>query len=152
MVPARPLRLPATQLLAAAAGHAAAGGEEWCAAQFWLGVLTAGSDVTIEFRPLHARPGTRWPGARRCRCWPARWPGARETLANLGRLPEAAEEARRALAMARELGDRLGEADALFWLGAAAHYAGDYRRGCVAWLRQAQRIDRAALPGCASPG
>ena len=48
--------------------------------------------------------------------------------------------------MARELGDRPGEAYALLWLGTAAHYAGDCH-GCVAWLRQAQRIDRAAIPG-----
>jgi hypothetical protein len=41
-------------------------------------------------------------------------------LANLGRFPEAAEEASWALAMARELGDRPGEAHALFWLGMTA--------------------------------
>src|SRR5215471_5636411 len=67
-------------------------------------------------------------------------------LANLGRVPEAAEEGRHALALARELGDPAGEAYALYWLAIAAGYVGSYR-DAEAWLRQAQRIDQAALPG-----
>ena len=45
---------PGYRLLAVAAEHAAAGGEVWCAAQFWLGVLTAGWDVTTSFSHLTA--------------------------------------------------------------------------------------------------
>jgi DNA-binding CsgD family transcriptional regulator/tetratricopeptide (TPR) repeat protein len=47
------------------------------------------------------------------------------TLSNLGRVPEAAECGRRALALARELGYRSGQADALSALGVASMYGGD---------------------------
>ena len=67
-------------------------------------------------------------------------------LANLGRVPEAAEEGRHALALARELGDPAGEAYALYWLATAAGYVGNLQ-DAEAWLRQAQRIDQAAIPG-----
>ena len=107
--------------------------------------MTAGWDVTTSFGHLTAARDALAgrapvPLLARTLAWRA------GDLANLGRLPEAGEQARCALAMARELGDRLAEADALFWLGAAAGYAGDFQ-GSVAWLRQAQRIDRTALPG-----
>jgi len=133
------------QLLAAAAGYAAVGGEAWCAAQYWLGALTSGWDVTTSFGHFTAARDAlagRAPASLLART--LAWRAA--TLANLGLLPEAAEEAHRALAMARELGDRPSEAGALWWLGTTAHYAGDCH-GCVAWLRQAQRIDRAAISG-----
>ena len=48
--------------------------------------------------------------------------------------------------MARDLGDPAGEAYALFWLGAVAQYVGD-NEAAETWLRQVQRIDRAAIPG-----
>jgi non-specific serine/threonine protein kinase len=136
---------PGYRMLAAAAGDAAPGGEAWCAAQFWLGVLTADWDVALSFSHLTAArdaltgdaPVPLLAAVLACRA------GA---LANLGRLPEAAEEAGRALAMARDLGDPAGEAYALYWLGAAARYVGD-RQAAEAWLRQVQRIDRAAIPG-----
>jgi predicted ATPase/DNA-binding CsgD family transcriptional regulator len=133
------------QQLAAAAGPAAAGGEAWCAAQYWLGALTSGWDVTTSFGHFTAARDAlaeRAPVPLLARTLP--WRAA--TLANLDRLPEAAEEAHRALAMARELGDRPSKAGALYWLGATAAYAGDFG-DCVAWLRQTQRIDRAAVPG-----
>ncbi len=93
------------QLLTAAAGHAAAGGKAWCAAQYWLGMLTANWDVPTSFGHLTA--------ARDALAGRAPVPLLAHTLAwragdlaNLDRFPEAAEEARRALAIARELGDR----------------------------------------------
>src|SRR5262249_38105709 len=67
-------------------------------------------------------------------------------LVYLGQLPEAAAEGRQALAMARELEDREGEAFALVWLGFGAMYAGDLKAG-LAWLRQVQVLGRAAVPG-----
>jgi DNA-binding CsgD family transcriptional regulator len=67
-------------------------------------------------------------------------------LANLGRVPEAAEEGRHALALARELGDPAGEAYVLYWLATAAAYVGSFQ-DAEAWLRQAQQIDQAAIPG-----
>ena len=133
------------QLLAEAAGHAGDVGPEWCAAQFWLGLLTAASNVPTSFGHLtlvrDAFAGRApAPLLARALAWRA---GA---LANLGRVPEAAEEGRHALALARELGDPAGEAYALYWLAIAAGYVGSYR-DAEAWLRQAQRIDQAALPG-----
>jgi DNA-binding CsgD family transcriptional regulator len=135
------------QLLAAAAGHATAGSDAWCAVQFWLGLLTVNSDLTTGFGHFTALRDALAghapvPLLARALAWRA------GCLANLGRLPEAAEEARRALALARELGDPACEAVALQWLANVAKYTGDIG-GAVAWLRQAQQIDRATLPGWA---
>ena len=133
------------RLLAAAAGQAPEGNPEWCTAQFWLGLLTAGSSVTTGFGHFTALRDTlagRAPTALLART--LAWRAA--CLAYLGRLPEAAQEAHHALALARELADPTGEAFALYWLGVTAEYAGD-RQAAEVWLRQAQRIDRAAIPG-----
>jgi predicted ATPase/DNA-binding CsgD family transcriptional regulator len=136
---------PGYELLSAATGHATGGGQPWCAAQFWLGVLTSGSSVTASFSHLTAARDAlagRPPAVLLARvvAWRA---GA---LANLGRVGEAAEEGRHALAMARELGDAVAEISALYWLAAAARYVGDLP-GSRAWLQQAQQMDRASAPG-----
>jgi DNA-binding CsgD family transcriptional regulator/tetratricopeptide (TPR) repeat protein len=133
------------QQLAAAAGHAAAGGPDWCAAQFWLGLLTAASSVTTSFSHLTAIRDALTgrapaPLLARALAWRA---GA---LANLGRIPEADAEGRHALALARDLGDPAGEAYALYWLATAALYVANHE-DAETWLRQAQRIDQATLPG-----
>ena len=133
------------ELLAEAAGHAGEDRPEWCSAQFWLGLLTAATNVPTSFGHLtlvrdafagHAPA----PLLARALAWRA---GA---LANQDRVPEAAEEGRQALALARELGDPVGEAYALYWLGTAAGYVGSYQ-DAEAWLRQAERIDQAAISG-----
>jgi predicted ATPase/class 3 adenylate cyclase/DNA-binding CsgD family transcriptional regulator len=133
------------QLLAGAAGHAGEDCPEWCTAQFWLGLLTAASNVTTSFSHLtlvrDAFAGRApAPLLARALAWRA---GA---LANLDRVPEAAEEGRHALVLARELGDPAGEAYALYWLATAAGYVGNLQ-DAEAWLRQAQRIDQAAISG-----
>ena len=69
------------------------------------------------------------------------------TLANLGRIPEAAASARRALAMARELGYPFGQALATTSLGIAASYAGDLD-DAVQLARQAGQIP--GIPGPAA--
>jgi DNA-binding CsgD family transcriptional regulator len=61
-------------------------------------------------------------------------------------LPEAVEDAHRALAIAQELGYPGGEALALIDLSFAATYASDFGSG-LAWAQQAQRIDPAEIPG-----
>ena len=133
------------QLLTAAAENAAGGSAQWCDAQFWLGLLTAGSNVTTSFghftAVLDAFAGLPpAPVLARSLAWRA------GTLANLHRVSEGCEDGRRALALAGELGDPTGEAYALYWLGTAAGYVGDLQEA-EAWLRQAQRIDQAAIPG-----
>jgi serine/threonine-protein kinase PknK len=133
------------QMLAAAAADAAPGGEAWCAVQFWLGLLTIGSAVPASLSHLTAVRDAlagRAPVPMLAQALAFR-AGA---LANLGHIPDAAKEARRALTLARELSDPAGETCALIWLGFTASYTGDFH-GCAAWLRQVQRIDQTAIPG-----
>ena len=61
-------------------------------------------------------------------------------------IPEGAEEARRALALAREIGHLEGEALALVVLSIAAFDAGD-TENALEWAHQACRIDPAAITG-----
>jgi DNA-binding CsgD family transcriptional regulator len=63
-----------------------------------------------------------------------------------GRAPEAAEDAHRALALARELGNPTGEARALTRLTLASQSVGDTGRA-VEWAGQADQIDPGAVPG-----
>jgi DNA-binding CsgD family transcriptional regulator len=133
------------ELLGAAAGHATEGGPEWCAAQYWLGLLAAGVTHEVGLRHYTAvrdamagRPASPLLSmALTCRAG---------CLANLGHITEAEPEVRRALALARELADPAAEAWALSWLGLLACYTEDFQGG-VAWYRQAGPIDRASIPG-----
>src|SRR5262245_4032871 len=139
-------RAAAYQLLTAVAAVTAEGSPDWCAMQFWLGVLTVtASDVTAALGHLTAARdalagGASTPVLARALAWRS------VCLTYLGQLPEAAAEGRQALAMARELDDREGEAFALVWLGFGEMYAGDLKAG-LAWLRRVQALDRAAVPG-----
>jgi DNA-binding CsgD family transcriptional regulator len=72
--------------------------------------------------------------------------GRSAALLNVDRIPEAAEDARRALALARDIGHPSGEALALVDLSLAAGYTDDPENE-LAWARQAQRIDPARIPG-----
>ncbi len=135
------------RLLTSAAGHAAKDGMEWCAAQVWLGALARGTGEAARLGHYTAARDalTGYPPSPllvralidRAGC-----------LANLGSAAAAADEARAALTLARELGDQAGEARALRLLGLTAYYGGD-NEGSLEWLRQAQRIDPAAIPGSA---
>ena len=131
--------------LAKAADHAAPGGPAWCEAQMRLGDLSRNSGpegglayYTAALEALAGGP----PSPLLARVL-ARRAGS---LANLGRLPEAADDARRALALARQIGDPVGQLWALYWLGATTHYAGKPEES-LGWLRQAMRIDPASVPG-----
>src|SRR5262245_59200733 len=136
------------QLLTSVALVTAEGGAEWCAVQFWLGVLAVvASDLTAGFGHVTAIRDAQPEGAPapllvRALAWRSL------CLTFLGQPSEAAAEGRRALAMARELEDREGEAYALLWLGQCAMYAGDLKAS-LAWLRQLQGLDRAAVSGLA---
>jgi tetratricopeptide (TPR) repeat protein len=138
-------------LLRAAAEHAAAGGDAWCAAQFWLGQAAIGTadfaGALGHFTAVRDAIAALGPS-------PALvdgLSGRSNSLLTLGRVPEAAEDARRVLALAREIGYPAGEAVALPDLCLAAYYAGDLK-DALAWARQAQRIDPAAIPRAGSPG
>ncbi len=60
-------------------------------------------------------------------------------MLNTGQLAEGTEEGRRALAMARDLGDPAAEVLALVTLGIAALYSGD-NDGAVELIRRQQQI------------
>ena len=115
------------------------GGQAWCEAQFWLGQITLESgDLPTSFGHFTAIcDAIAGRGPSRV---PALGLGGRSvTLANLGRVPEALDQARRSLAMAGELSYPDGQALALMDLAIATGYAGD-PGGAVRFARQAGRI------------
>ena len=132
-------------LLREAAGVATAGSDRWCAAQYWLGLASlysadlagalgcfTGVRDTIGDRP----PSRALVDCLRCRS---------AALANLGRAAEAADDARRSLDLARELGYPAGEALALGHLAVAVYRAGDLD-SAVQLSRQAEQTP-ADVPG-----
>ncbi len=72
--------------------------------------------------------------------------GRSSALRNMGRLPEAAADARAALELARRTGYAAGEATALAELSWIAMYA-DQSDEAADWARQARLIDLDRLPG-----
>jgi predicted ATPase/DNA-binding CsgD family transcriptional regulator len=132
-------------LLREAAGAATAGSDGWCAAQYWLGLASlysadlagalgcfTGVRDTIGDRPLS-------------RALVDCLRGRSAALANLGRAAEAADDARRSLALARELGYPAGEALALGHLAVAVYRAGDLD-SAVQLARQVEQTP-ADVPG-----
>jgi DNA-binding CsgD family transcriptional regulator len=133
------------QLLAEAASVSTEGSPQWCTVKFWLGALTVTSDLAGSLGHLTAvrdalSPHGPGPVLARVLAWRA------VCLSFLGRYAEAGKEARRALSMARQVGDPEAEAYALLWLGHGALYAGDMERS-RAWLLEAQQLDPAGVPG-----
>jgi predicted ATPase/DNA-binding CsgD family transcriptional regulator len=70
-------------------------------------------------------------------------------LLNLGRQSEAAEDARRALDLARDIRYRAAEAHALVALSYGAQMSGD-TEAALSLARQAQQVDRQDIPGWVS--
>jgi predicted ATPase/DNA-binding CsgD family transcriptional regulator/transcriptional regulator with XRE-family HTH domain len=112
-------------LLREAAGHATAGSDEWCAAQYWLGLASLHSadlaGALGYFTEIRDTIGDRPPSTALADCLRCR----SAALANLGRAAEAVDDARRSLALAQELGYPAGEAQALAHLAVAVFRAGD---------------------------
>jgi len=132
-------------LLAAAASHAVPGEVEWCAAQYWLGRLAGLSNFsTIMDHFTSAKDALRKQPPSRLL---ARTMVVRAiVLVNLGRVPEGEEEAGAGLELSRQIGDPVGETHALWVLGSAALFSGDYAAS-LTWFRLTQRIDPASIPG-----
>jgi DNA-binding CsgD family transcriptional regulator len=134
-------------LLDKAARHAETGTDEWCAAQFWLGWLSADSSLSMTTFLSHmtavvdalTERVVRAPLLARALAFRA------IGVANQHGFSEATENAQRALDLAVDLGDPFGEAFALLALG----YVAAHRRDpdTFAWYRRAQEIDLAAVPG-----
>jgi predicted ATPase/DNA-binding CsgD family transcriptional regulator len=132
------------RLLAAAAERVPADGDAWAAAQFWLGRLARDSGDVALRHFTQARDAMAGNGPRPLLVRAMN--GRAVVQLNMGLQAEAEEEARRALALARQLGYAAGEAAALRNLQIATYYSGDLQ-SALAWVRQAQRIDPATIPG-----
>ena len=112
-------------LLSELAGRAEPGSDGWCAAQFWLGwIAFDAADLPQTLQRCAAVvdvTGDRAPSPILADCLHLQ----SVTLSNLGRVAEAAGCARRALALARDLGYPFGQAYATSALAIAVAYAGD---------------------------
>ena len=122
-------------LLLAAVRHAAPGSQQWCLAQFWIGDIgpvanSVGHEIAA-CEVLAAQPPTPLLAELLA--------GRSRTLMFLGRIPEAIDDARLGLDVARQIGYPAGEVLALAQLSRTAHYAGD-AAAALDWARQAQQI------------
>ena len=132
------------RLLSEVAGRAEPGSEGWCITQCWLGraayFAADAAGALDHFAAVLDAAGDRGPSRVLVDALTTR------SLAslNMGRLAEGAEDGRRALAMARELGYLAGEGMALQDLGIAASYSGDHD-GAVQLIGQQQLIT--GMPG-----
>jgi predicted ATPase/DNA-binding CsgD family transcriptional regulator len=135
------------RILDDAARHAETGSDPWCAAQFWLGWLSADSGMSMTAFLSHmtavvdalTERAVRGPLLARALAFRA------IGVANQDRLSEAAEDARQALDLAVELGDPFAEAFALYAHGYVAARRRDAKT--LVWYRRAQEMDLAAVPG-----
>jgi len=126
-------------LLRAAVDRAAAGSDAWCACHAWLG--RASMDLADPTRALRHFTAVRDALADRGPFRPlARCLSDRSvTLLGMGRIAEAAGDARRSLALARDGDHSVDEALALAVLSLVACVGGDHA-GAVQLARQAERI------------
>jgi len=132
-------------MLRQAAELAGTGSGRWCAAQFWLG-WTALSAPDLEgslgyFTALRDAIADRPPSRELCDALA----GRSVALRNMGRLAEAAADARQALALSREACYPAGEVMALGELSLVASYLEDHHYA-VQLARQAEQIT-AGVPG-----
>ena len=126
-------------LLAEVAGYAEPGSDQWCAAQFllaWAKEFSADMAGALEhFTALRDAVAGRPPSPALADALA----GRSYALRDLGRITEAAEDARRALTVAREVGHPFGEVVALLDLALAAAAAGDIG-DAVRLARQAGQV------------
>jgi hypothetical protein len=138
------------RLICQAANHAEAGSDGSCVAQLWLGRaaqysadLAAALDHFTAVRDAVAGRTPSWALANAL--------ASRASILRLmGRAAEAGGEARRALALAREIGDPVGELLALTELSLNAYWTGDHAEA-VRIARQAGQIT-AGIPGATARG
>jgi non-specific serine/threonine protein kinase len=132
-------------LFCQAAAGAEAGSGGWCTAQIWLGwAALFSADLAGALGHFTA---VRDAIAGRPPSWALTTALASRAaiLRLMGRIAEAADDARRALALARQIGDPVGELLALAALSFEADYAGDHHEA-VRLARQAGQI-AAGVPG-----
>ena len=132
-------RLPGQYpLLREVTGYAEPGSDRWCAAQFCFGWaamyafdLAGALDLFTALRDAAGQGPSR--------ALADALAGRSAALRELGQIPEATEDARRSLAVARELGYPAGEGVALADLAHAAAAVGDQGEA-VRWARQADQF------------
>jgi hypothetical protein len=139
-------RLPGMcPLLREMAGRAEPGSDGWCTAQFWLGYAAVDSNdnpgALGYFTALRDAVAGRPPS----RLLADALYGRSTALANTGRMAEAAEEARRGLAVARQARHPAAEVAALLVLSGTARAGGDHGEA-VRLARQAAQV-RGGIPG-----
>jgi DNA-binding CsgD family transcriptional regulator len=126
-------------LLRAAVDRAATGSDAWCAGHIWLGQASLDSadpgGALRHFTEVRDAFGDRGPSPLLARCLT----GRSVTLLGMGRIAEAADDARRSLALARGGDHPVAETLALVVLSLVACVGGD-RVGAVQLARQAERI------------
>ena len=142
-------RLPgAYPLLCEITGRAEPGSEGWCTAQVWLGLAAEYSadpaKVLHHFTTLFDAVVGQGPS----RALADALSGRSFQLLNMGRVTEAADDARRALATARQVSYPVGELNALAELCGQAVYAGDFAEA-VRVGRLAARITGRVPPSLA---
>jgi DNA-binding CsgD family transcriptional regulator len=132
-------------LLRQAARQVEEGSDGWCAAQYWLG-YTAGFSADMAGALEHFttfRDAVEDGGPSRALA--DALAGRSAQLRELGRVAEAADDARQSLAVAQEIGYPAGEVMALGDLSLAASLAGDHH-SAVQLARQAEQITE-GVPG-----
>jgi predicted ATPase/DNA-binding CsgD family transcriptional regulator len=126
-------------LLREISARAETGSDAWCAAQFWL---SAAADhhsehaATVEYSTALVDAAA---GRGPCRALADGLMGRAIALSSMGRADEAADDARRGLAVARESHDRTAEVNALGALAFVARGSDDLDRA-VRFARQAAQI------------
>ena len=121
-------------------------GDAWPAAQYWLGYCANLAGDFLGALKHYALAISAVADDPRSPVLADAASGRANCLLNLRRNAEAAEEAERAVDLARDIGYPAGEARALLTLSIAAQYAGDELKA-LDWGRQATQIDPRAIPG-----
>jgi predicted ATPase/DNA-binding CsgD family transcriptional regulator len=132
-------------LLRQAAGYAEVGSAGWCTAQIYLGQAAQDSGDLAASLGHFTAARDAVAGRAPSRALTSALAGRAMALRLMGRAAEAASDGRRALALAREIGDPFGEVVALVGLSFGAEFVGDHDEA-VRLARQAGRIT-AGIPG-----
>jgi DNA-binding CsgD family transcriptional regulator len=133
-------------LLRAAARHATPASDAWCAVRYWLGQAAHSAGDFAGAVEYYTAVRDAVAGRAPPPVLVDALAGRSAALVNISRVGDGIEDARRAVALAREMGYPAGEALALQNLSLGMYYAGDLE-DAAAWARQADRIDQAAIPG-----
>ncbi|HEX8006163.1 MAG TPA: hypothetical protein VF482_07025, partial [Trebonia sp.] len=126
-------------LLGEITARAETGSDDWCAAQLWLSRAAWHRGERAAMLEQSTALAGAAAGRGPCRALADGLAARAMALVNLGRAAEAAGDARRALAVARETGDRAAELFALGVSASAASSVGDLETA-VRSARQAARI------------